>query len=131
MDEDDDNGSSLNEPGFHRGDEEMAEAADGEASGDDERRERPDRQERFNRRDRRRAGADRVTSVPRPAAPSVRSDAERMNGGETIPFDALPPAIGRDEEETREAAEAEPKKPRRRARAPRAEQGEDEATPST
>ena len=134
MDEDDDNGSSLNEPGFHRGDEEMAEASDGEASGDDERRERPARQERFNRRDRPPSRADRGDERPEPrnAERGERADrSERMNGGETIPFDALPPAIGRDEEEAPDAVESEPKKPRRRARAPRAEQGEDEATPST
>jgi hypothetical protein len=131
MDEDDENGSSLNEPGFHRGDDEMAEASDGEASDDEARRERPDRQERYNRHERqpRRAGRDDDRPEPRrPERPERADRPERMNGGETIPFDALPPAIGRDEEETPEIAEAEPKKPRRRARAPRPEEGEDEAT---
>ena len=57
-----------------------------------------------------------------------------MNGeaeAETIPFDVLPPAIGRDEPEAAEAAEAEdPKRPRRRARTPRPEAGEDEVAPA-
>src|SRR4051812_23401815 len=113
MDEDDENGSSLNEPGFHRGDEEMAEASDGEASGDDERLERPqrpERQERFNRGDRQPRRSDRSDERPEPrhaerAERPARS--ERMNGGETMPFDALPPAIGRDEEDAPETAEAE------------------------
>ena len=54
-----------------------------------------------------------------------------MNGEpETIPFDALPPAIGRDEPETADEAEAEPKRPRRRTRAAKPEAGDDEIAPA-
>jgi hypothetical protein len=52
-----------------------------------------------------------------------------MNGGETIPFDVLPPAIGRDGEDE-EVAEEEPRRPRRRSRAPRAAEGDDEIAPA-
>jgi hypothetical protein len=54
-----------------------------------------------------------------------------LNGrGETISFDALPPAIGRDESETPEASEEEPRRPRRRTRAPRPADGDDEIAPA-
>jgi hypothetical protein len=55
-----------------------------------------------------------------------------VNGaGETIPFDVLPPAIGRDGGEAEEAAEeSEPRRPRRRSRAPRTAEGEDEIAPA-
>ena len=51
-----------------------------------------------------------------------------MNGaGETIPFDVLPPAIGRDNsEETAETPEEEPRRPRRRTRTARPAEGDDE-----
>jgi hypothetical protein len=49
-----------------------------------------------------------------------------VNGAETIPFDALPPAIGRDEPE----ADEEPKRPKRRTRASRSSDGEEEAAPA-
>jgi hypothetical protein len=53
-----------------------------------------------------------------------------MNGGETIPFDALPPAIGRDDAETAEASEEEPRRPRRRTRAAKPADGDDEVAPA-
>ena len=49
-----------------------------------------------------------------------------MNGAETIPFDALPPAIGRDEPE----AEDEPKRPKRRTRAPRSSENDEDVAPA-
>jgi hypothetical protein len=48
--------------------------------------------------------------------------------GETIPFDVLPPAIGRDESQAE--AEEEPRRPRRRTRAPRAADGDEEVAPA-
>jgi hypothetical protein len=83
---------------------------------------------RYCRRDRPRrddAGGRRAGRAERPE--------RQMNGeaeAETIPFDALPPAIGRDEPEAAEAEAEEPKRPRRRARAPRPEGGEDEVAPA-
>jgi hypothetical protein len=106
------------------GDEELAEA--GEETMTEERAERPERQdrgERFNR-DRR----------PRREERSSREadDDRHVNGaGETIPFDVLPPAIGRDEPEAVETSEEEePRRPRRRARAPRPAEGDDEIAPA-
>ena len=108
-------------------DEEAAESADAEAPAE-ERAERPDRQdrgERFPRRNRRPRDDD--DGRGREAADEPR---EHVNGGgETIPFDVLPPAIGRDEGDGAEASEEEPRRPRRRTRAPRTE-GDEEIAPA-
>ena len=108
------------------GDDEMTDA-EAEASGDEreEREGRGDRNERFNRQRRPRRD-DRDDRGNR----EVQADAEpaQLNGGETIPFDALPPAIGRDEDEP--VAEEEPRKPRRRTRAARPADGDDEIAPA-
>src|SRR6476619_1848599 len=103
------------------GEEELAEGGDAEATSDD-RPDRDDREERFSRRDRpRRPDSDER----RPAR------SEQMNGEpETIPFDVLPPAIGRDEPDSSDEVEAEPKRPRRRARAARPAEGDDEVAPA-
>ncbi|WP_028968752.1 DUF4167 domain-containing protein [Sphingomonas sp. URHD0057] len=106
------------------GDEELAEAGDVEASDD-----RPERAERFNRRDRpHRSEGDEQRSA-RAQRPERASRDEPMNGEpETIPFDALPPAIGRDDQS--DEVEAEPERPRRRARAARPADGDDEIAPA-
>jgi hypothetical protein len=124
MDEDDD-GSSDNEAGFHRG-EDMAEA--GDESAPDDRSERPDRNERFNRPSRQR-GNDRFANED--DRPDNRRP--RMNGdGDSLPLDVLPPAIGREPVvEEGEEAKDEPRRPRRRARTPRPDDGgEDEIAPA-
>ena len=103
------------------GDEEMAEA--GEESASEERpQQRPDRSERFNR-DRRPRRDDREERSNREAGQS-------NGGGETIPFDVLPPAIGRDDSETAETADEERPRPRRRTRTPRTTEGDDEVAPA-
>jgi hypothetical protein len=51
-----------------------------------------------------------------------------VNGAETIPFDVLPPAIGRDEGES--AVEDEPRRPRRRSRAARPPESDEEVAPA-
>jgi len=109
--------------------EELVEASERDSAEMDERPERHERNERFSRRDRPRRDDDGSRRSARPER------AERqMNGepeAETIPFDVLPPAIGREEPGVAEEAEAEePKRPRRRARAPRPETGEDEVAPA-
>jgi len=103
--------------------DELVEALDGENA------EAEDRPERFNRPDRPRRTEREERRFDRPE----RGD-RQMNGegeAETIPFDALPPAIGRDEPEASDEVEAEPKRPRRRARTPRATEGDDEIAPAT
>ena len=108
-----------------QGEEEMAEA-DTEASdgGREERnerfsqRDRPRRDSRDNREDR---GNRQAQADDEPA---------RVNGGETIPFDVLPPAIGRDESAAEEVSDEQPRR-RRRTRASRdAEDGETEIAPA-
>jgi hypothetical protein len=140
MDDEDDSGSSHNNPGFQRGDEEMSEAGEEYASDDrheraerperaqrPDRGERPDRGDRFNRRDR----PERGDREPRGREASD-DDRPQANGtgGETIPFDVLPPAIGRPDVEAAETADEEPRRPRRRTRAPRPADGDDEIAPA-
>ena len=95
--------------------EELVEAGDAEGSD-----EQPERAERFSRRERPRR--DREERQARDESPT-----QHVNG-ETIPFDVLPPAIGRDDDET--VAEEEPRKPRRRARGPRPAEGDEEVAPA-
>ena len=110
------------------GDEEMADGSEEMAEDRPERQERPQRQEsgeRFNR-ERGPRRADR-------AARDNNEDSEggRVNGGgETIPFDVLPPAIGRDDSETVETADEEPRRPRRRTRAPRVADSDEDIAPA-
>ena len=124
------------------GDEEMVEAGDEQGSAEDDRRDRGERFTPRNRdrdRDRERGERnERSERRPRRNEERLVADqgddddrrAERMNGGETIPFDALPPAIGRDEPQADEAAEEEPRRPRRRTRAARPADGDDEVAPA-
>jgi hypothetical protein len=103
-------------------DEEMVDSSEDEALAADDRTERPEREEGFNRRDKPRRPPER--DEPRAARPE-RS--EQMNGEpETIPFDVLPPAIGRDDGDS---GESEPKRPRRRARAARPAETDDDIAP--
>jgi len=102
------------------GDEEL-ETAEAEAQAE-EREERQDRGERFNRQ-RRPRREDREERAAR-----EDSDQEQHVNGETIPFDALPPAIGRDDSETVE--EEERPRPRRRTRTPRPPEGDEEVAPA-
>jgi hypothetical protein len=117
-------GDESDEEMFDAGEETPADERPARA----ERPERPQRQERgerFNRGPRR---DDRV----REAAETDEGESNEgrgNSGGETIPFDALPPAIGRDDGETKAAGE-EPRRPRRRARTPRPTEGEDEIAPA-
>ena len=111
----------------NEGDEDVMEGS--EYSGEDERPqqrpERPERPERFNRE-------RRPNREERSARDSENRDNGRSNGGgETIPFDVLPPAIGRDDSDSAETAQDdEPQRPRRRARAPRKIDNDDEISPA-
>ena len=106
----------------NEGDDELVEA--GEDTPAEERGQR--QPERFNRRDRPR----RDERDDRPARQASEDEGARTNGGgETIPFDVLPPAIGRDNSEPDEVEE-EPRRPRRRSRSQRPAEGEDEIAPA-
>ena len=115
------------------GDEELAEAGDEQRSPgshsqrDDDRPERPDRNERYDRgdrgdrtpryaRDRNEGdGADLAASeLPRSVVAPVDSPSASL---ESIPFDALPPAIGR--EPVAEQGDVDEEAPRPKRRAPR------------
>ena len=120
------------------GEDENLEAADD--GGEEERSERAERPERAVRPERQDRG-ERFNRERRPrredryerAASDFRDqeNAQVNGGGETIPFDVLPPAIGRDGgDQAEETAEEEPRRPRRRTRAPRAAEGDDEIAPA-
>jgi hypothetical protein len=115
------------------GDEEFAEAADGEASGSDERHdrdERPDRAPRGERPEREPRRFNRNERNDRPDRSAGERDEQsdarpsRMNGGDSLPLDVLPPAIGADDG----GEEAAAPRPRRRPRTPRPAEGEDIAS---
>ena len=109
------------------GEEEMVEASDDSASDErPERAERQDRDDRFNHRNRPR----RDSRDERAGHESEGEGGQVNGGGETIPFDVLPPAISRDNNESVEAADEEPRRPRRRSRGPRPAEGDDEIAPA-
>jgi hypothetical protein len=130
-DEDGDSGS-YNDAGFQQGDEELSD--DGGDNGADEREVRAERAERNEPRKER---GERFPRRDRPrrdeSERSAASDDEPRHvngGGETIPFDILPPAIGRDESAAEEVSDEQPRR-RRRTRAPRdADEGESEIAPA-
>lgn len=102
------------------GDGELVEA--GEEAAAEERPQRQDRGVRFNRERRPR----REERGARAASEGDGEEADR--GGETIPFDVLPPAIGR--EETAQSEDEKARHPRRRAGTARPAEGEDEIAPA-
>ena len=115
------------------GDQDMLESADDQSSGDDggddarnDRPERPERPERSGNRSRERRPRDRDEQSADDHGNRFDRPARESGNGETIPFDVLPPAIGRDPDNGEGASvdETEPKRPRRRARAPRPADGD-------
>jgi hypothetical protein len=111
------------------GDEEMAEAAEDESSGGDERPERSDRGNRQPRRERepRRFNREERAANEADQQPEPRG---RINGGDSLPLEVLPPAIGADELGSIAADEEPAPRPRRRTRAARPAEGDDEIAPA-
>jgi hypothetical protein len=119
------------------GDDEMMDAAEEQTSRSEERpsrgEERPDRGERQNRRPRERRPRDREEQAAEDGDGQDHDRAEPGNrNGETIAFDVLPPAIGREpvESDDRAGEDAEPRRPRRRTRAARPADGDEEIAPA-
>ncbi len=125
------------------GDEEMAEAGDEQRSHNqrDSQRddERTDRSERFDRgdraprysRDRNDGDGDGANHQNREAPRSVVAPVDSPGANlESIPFDALPPAIGRDTSAEQAEAEEDAPPPKRRARRPRAADDEGDIAPA-
>ena len=108
------------------GDDDLVEAEAEASGGDDrhERGERPGRRDRgprrFNRDDR---SAGDGEDQPEPAA-------ALMNGGDSLPLDVLPPAIGADGPAALATDEAAKPRPRRRSRGARPADDEDEVAPA-
>ena len=124
------------------GDEDFAESGEDQGSQDNrrdddrsERDDRPQRQPRGDRQDREdrpqrneRSERPERTERPRRYARDDRNGEEtgdRQSGGESIAFEALPPAIGRVESD--DQPEPEAAKPRRRTRRPRTDEEGDVA----
>jgi len=144
-----DSGDSGDDGDDYDGDEEMGEGGDEprqQNQRDNQRDdERPDRGERFDRNDRPdrapRYSRDRNDGdgggdggnrqnrePPRNVVAPVDGPSANL---ESIPFDALPPAIGRDTSaEQPEADEEEAPRPKRRARKPRAADDEGDIAPA-
>ena len=114
------------------GDEEMAETAD--AEGGEEREVRDDRRERPRGRDRDR-DRDRGRRYSRDERNAEESDEQgetqpTMNGGDSLPLDVLPPAIGADTAVSLQVEDTAPARPRRRTRAARPAEDEDDVAPA-
>ena len=124
-DEDGDGNSSFNE----QGEEELAEG--GDDNGADEREVRAERNEPRQGRGERYSRRDRPARDDSERSAHNEDEPRQLNGGgETIPFDILPPAIGRDESAAEDVSEEQPRR-RRRARAPRdSDEGETEIAPA-
>lgn len=125
MDDEIDGEDEMAEAGDENVIEERADRHDRSDRGD--RGDRGDRNERFSRRDRPR----REDRDDRPRRDAAEFEQHQVNGGgETIAFDVLPPAIGREATQTPEASEEGPRRPRRRTRTPRPADGDDEIAPA-
>jgi hypothetical protein len=115
------------------GDEEMAEAGEGESSEAEERQDRPNRQERAPRRPREDRQPRRFNREER----GSNEDDEQSDqldrrphlngGGDSLPLDVLPPAIGSDDAGAEEEAAPRPK---RRTRTPRRPDSDEEVAPA-
>jgi hypothetical protein len=103
-----------------------------ESSDRDHDDDRPQRRER-NDRPERAARAERPERSRRPARDQQRNGAGDNDEGaanERIPFDALPPSIGVNGEDSPDGEEAAEARPRRRTRRPRAEDNDGEIAPA-
>lgn len=115
------------EDGDESDEDEAAEAA-GEQDGDEERQQRPQRKQRSDRGERsRRSARDDDDGSDRDQG-SRRSRSNGNGGDERIALEALPPSIGRDDDQ--QADSLEEARPRRRTRRPRAQDGEGEIAPA-
>ena len=114
------------------GDEEMAEAMESEVG--DEREERDDRRERPRSRDRDRDRGDHRRRYSRDERNAEEKDEQgdsqpMLNGGDSLPLDVLPPAIGADAVVPMPTEETASPRPRRR-RVARPAEGEDDVAPA-
>ncbi|HEY8434915.1 MAG TPA: DUF4167 domain-containing protein [Sphingomicrobium sp.] len=112
------------------GDEEMADAVESEDSESDDREARRDRQERGPRRprgDRDQRRFDRDDRAARHDEDSSDGARHVNGGGDSLPLEVLPPAIGADDSASEETAAP---RPRRRTRATRPADGDEEIAPA-
>lgn len=109
------------------GDDEF-EGAEAEGSAD-EQAEREERQSRQDRAPRRQREPRRFNREERALDEGEGSADPRphINGGDSLPLDVLPPAIGADDGSGEEAAAP---RPRRRSRGPRPAEGDEEIAPA-
>ena len=112
------------------GDEEMADAVDAEAS--DEQEERDQRRERPRGRDRDRGERRRYSRDDRNSDEGEEQGDSRpmLNGGDSLPLDVLPPAIGADTVVPLQTEEPAAARPRRRSRVARPAESDDDVAPA-
>jgi hypothetical protein len=95
-----------------------------------ERNDRPDRAQRYSR-DRNDGDGDGGNRQNRETPRSVVAPVDGPSANlESIPFDALPPAIGRDTSAEQPEADEDAPRPKRRARKPRAADDEGDVAPA-
>ena len=137
-------GDSGDDGDEYDGDEDMADGGDEprqQNQRDNQRDdERPDRGERFDRNDRAPRysrdrndgdGGDRGDRPNRDAPRNIVAPVDGPSSNlESIPFDALPPAIGRDTSADEPEADEDPPRPKRRPRKPRAADDEGDIAPA-
>jgi hypothetical protein len=111
------------------GDEEMVDASESDSSEGDDRSDNRDRQDRGPRRPRAEREPRRFNRDERSARDdeSAEPRAHLNGGGDSLPLDVLPPAIGSEGASDEEAAAP---RPRRRARGPRPPESDEEVAPA-
>jgi hypothetical protein len=127
--DEDSDGGSFNEADQQHGDEELVEAGDDESGQDEDRQERHDRPARGPRRQRGEREPRQFNRDERSAADNdepARARPHLNGGGDSLPLDVLPPAIGSDDADEEAAAP----RPRRRSRAARPADGDEEIAPA-
>ena len=110
--------------------EELVDAADAEPAESEERQERHDRGPRRPRDDREPRRFSRDERGANDEEDRSEARPHLNGGGDSLPLDVLPPAIGADDIGEGASEEAVAPRPRRRSRAPRAADGDDEIAPA-
>jgi len=110
--------------------EELVDAADAEPAESEERQERHDRGPRRPRDDREPRRFSRDERGANDEEDRSEARPHLNGGGDSLPLDVLPPAIGADDIGETATEETPAPRPRRRSRAPRAAEGDEEVAPA-
>ena len=115
------------------GEEDLVDANEAETSDNDERQDRSDRHDRQERGSRRPRGdrePRRFDRDERSQEEPAQARSHLNGGGDSLPLDVLPPAIGADDASEGANEGAAAPRPRRRSRGPRPADGDEEIAPA-